>query len=179
MKGLKIRYQEQIMEKLKKQFGYTNNFSVPKIEKVVVNIGASRALSDTRFLEVMQNTLERITGQKPVFTRAKKSISNFKIREGMKIGLMVTLRGQKMYDFMDKLINFALPRVRDFRGIPEKSVDRGGNLNIGFKEHNAFPEIRTDEVEQIHGLEVSVKTTARNHDEGVALLKEAGFPLVK
>ena len=179
MKGLKIRYQEQIKEKLKKQFGYTNDFSVPKIDKVVVNIGASRALSDTRFLEVMENTLQRITGQKPVFTRAKKSISNFKIREGMKIGIMVTLRGQKMYDFLDKLINFALPRVRDFRGILEKSVDKGGNLSIGFKEHNAFPEIRTDEVEQIHGLEVSVKTTAKNHDEGVALLKEAGFPLVK
>lgn len=161
------------------KFGYKNNMAVPKITKVVINVGTGHGLKDAKFNEAVENTLIRITGQQPVKTAAKKSISNFKIREGLIVGMMVTLRGKRMYDFLDKLINIALPRVRDFRGLNPKSVDPKGNLNIGFREHISFPEIKSDEIEKIHGLQVSVVTTAKTRDEGVELLTLLGFPFSK
>lgn len=167
------------MAAMKEKFGYKNSLSVPKIDKVVVNIGTGRGLTDARFNEVAENTLARITGQKPVKTIAKKSISNFKIRQGLVVGMMVTLHGRNMYDFLDKLINVTFPRVRDFRGLESKIVDSQGNLNIGFKEHIAFPEIKSDEVEKIHGLQVAVVTTAKTKEEGLELLKLLGFPFRK
>ena len=144
--------------------------------KVIVHVGTGAGVKDAKFLETAEATLRRITGQVPVKTIAKKSIANFKIREGMVVGLKVTLRGRRMEDFLTKLINVALPRVRDFRGISPKVVDRTGNAAIGFKEHLVFPEIRTDEVERVHGLEVIIDTTATTQAEGVALLRHLGFP---
>lgn len=179
MKRLKEFYIEEVLPKMKKEFGYTNTLEAPKLNKVVINIGAGKVLKDPHFFETMEETLKKITGQKPVYSRARKSISNFKIREGMKIGLMVTLRGQRMYDFVDKLIHFALPRVRDFQGIKESSFDKNGNLNIGFKEHIVFPEIESDEVDRLHGLEIAVCVACKSKAEGMAFLKLLGFPIVK
>src|SRR3989344_6392501 len=171
MNRIKEKYQKTVQPSMKEKFGYKNNMAVPKIEKVIINVGTGPGLKDAKFNEVVEATLRRITGQKPVKTVAKKSISNFKIREGLVVGMMVTLRGSRMYDFLDKLINVTLPRVRDFRGLSPKSVDPRGNLNIGFREHIAFPEIKSDEVEKIHGLQVSIVTTAKNKQESLALLK--------
>ncbi|MBI3291100.1 50S ribosomal protein L5 [Candidatus Falkowbacteria bacterium] len=177
--SIKEKFQKVISPALKDKFGYKNNLAVPKIEKVIVNIGTGQGLKDAKFNEVAEATLQRITGQRPVKTTAKKSISNFKIRAGLVVGMMVTLRGKRMYDFLDKLINITLPRVRDFRGLDPKSVDPRGNLNLGFKEHIAFPEIKSDEVEKIHGLQVSVVTTAKTRAEGLELLSLLGFPFRK
>ena len=179
MHRLLEKYKKEIVPALMKEVGYKNNLAVPKLEKVIINVGTGKGLTDSKFNDVVENTLERITGQKPVKVGAKKSISNFKIRQGALVGMIVTLRGRRMYDFVDKLINVTFPRVRDFRGISEKSVDPHGNLNVGFREHVAFPEIKSDEVEQIHGLQVSVVTTARTKDEGLKLLKYLGFPFQK
>ncbi|MDX9893138.1 MAG: 50S ribosomal protein L5 [Patescibacteria group bacterium] len=179
MNSLKEKYQKEILPALKKEFGYVNNLAVPKIEKVIVNIGAGQGLKDPKFNEVAEDTLRRITGQKPVKTVAKKSISNFKIREGLVVGMMVTLRGERMWDFIDKLINVTLPRIRDFRGLDPKSIDPQGNLSLGFKEHISFPEIKSDEVEKIHGLQVTVVTTAKDQTSGLALLSALGFPFRK
>jgi len=174
--SLKEKYQKEISPKLKEEFGYKNNLQVPKLDKVVLNSGLGKGLKDSAFIENVESTLTRISGQKPVKTKAKKSISNFKIREGMEIGMKVTLRGKRMYDFIEKFIKVTLPRVRDFRGLNPKSVDKEGNLNIGIKEHIAFPEIKADEIEKLHGLEVTVVTTAKTKKEGLALLKALGFP---
>lgn len=179
MLRLKERYQKVVIPALKEKFGYKNNLAIPRIEKVVVNVGTGLGLKDPKFNEVVEGTLKRIAGQRPVKLAAKKSISNFKIREGLVVGMMVTLRGKRRDDFVDKLINIALPRVRDFRGLSPKSVDPQGNLNLGFKEHIVFPEIKSDEVEKIHGLEVSIVTTAKNKEEGLELLKLLGFPFQK
>lgn len=179
MNQLKEKYQKKVIPEMKKIFGYKNNLAVPYLDKVVINIGTGQGLKDAKFNEVVENTLQRITGQKPVKTNAKKSISNFKIRKGLVVGMMVTLRGNRMYDFVDKLINITLPRVRDFRGLEIKAVDDQGNLNIGLKEHVAFPEIKADEVEKIHGLQVAIITTAKNKKEGLELLKLLGFPFRK
>lgn len=179
MSRLKEKYNQVVIPAMKEKFGYKNNLAVPKIEKVVINVGTGKGLSDAKFNEVVENTLKRITGQQPVKVTAKKSISNFKIRKGLVIGMMVTLRGKKMTDFVDRLINVTLPRVRDFRGLETKSVDPSGNLNIGFREHIAFPEIKSDEVEKIHGLQVSVVTTAKTKEEGLELLRLLGFPFKK
>ena len=160
-------------------YGYTNNLAVPKITKVVLNIGVGRTKDDPKSIEVAENTLKRITGQKAVSTKAKKSISAFKVREGMIVGLKVTLRGNRMYDFLTKLVAIALPRVRDFRGLDAKNVDKQGNLNIGFREHMVFPEIKSDEIEKIHGLEVAITSTASNREEGLELLTLLGFPFKK
>ena len=157
----------------------SNTLALPRIEKITINVGLGKSLSDATFTDAVVKNLERITGQKPVLTKAKKSISNFKIREGMIVGAKVTLRGVRMYDFLDKLIHVALPRVRDFRGISEKNVDNGGNLSLGFREHIVFPEIRSDEVEKLHGLEVNITTTAKNREEGLAFFKELGVPFKK
>jgi len=179
MTRIKEKYNKVVAPALKEKFGYKNNLAIPKIEKVVVNIGTGQGLKDAKFNEVAEATLQRITGQQPVKAAAKKSISNFKIREGLVVGMMVTLRGKRMEDFIDKLINVTLPRVRDFQGLSVKSVDPQGNLNIGFSEHIAFPEIKSDEVEKIHGLQISVVTSAKTKDEGLELLRLLGFPFKK
>ncbi|MBT4120853.1 MAG: 50S ribosomal protein L5 [Candidatus Magasanikbacteria bacterium] len=176
---LKKQYKEQVVPALKEQFGYKNIMQVPELKKVVLNVGYGRHLKDAGFIENVEKTLRSITGQSPVHNKAKKSISNFKIREGMKIGISVTLRGQKMYDFIDKLTSVTLPRVRDFRGISSKSFDKTGNFTLGFKEHIAFPEIKGDSIEKIHGLEVVINTSANTKEEGQALLEKLGFPFKK
>lgn len=170
-------YKTKTVPALKETFGYKNMMAVPKIEKVVLNVGLGKGLTDSSYIETAENTLKRISGQKPVPTRAKKSISNFKIREGMVIGMKVTLRGEKMYEFLDKLVHITLPRVRDFRGLSPKAIDKDGNFNIGIKEHISFPEISADEVEKVHGLEISIVTTAHSREEGRALFESLGFPL--
>jgi large subunit ribosomal protein L5 len=176
---LKEKYRKEVIPKMREIFGYQNNLAVPKLEKVVINVGTGRALRDSKFMEVMIDNLKRITGQKPTERRAKKAISNFKIRKGLVIGLMVTLRGKRMYEFVDKLINVALPRVRDFRGLSPKGFDDQGNYTIGFKEHIVFPEIKPDEVEKLHGLEVSIVTNTKNKKEAKELLRLLGFSLAE
>mgnify|MGYP000898989844 CR=1 FL=1 len=176
MKRLIEKYRTEIVPSLQKEFGYKNILAVPRLVKISVNIGLSKALKDSKYLEVMTDTLQRITGQRPVKTLARKAVSGFGIRQGMVVGLMVTLRKAKMYDFMEKLVRVVLPRVRDFRGIPDYSVDRQGNLALGFREHIVFPEINPDEVEKIHGLEVTINTTALNQQEGLRLFTLLGIP---
>lgn len=173
------KYTENVVPALKKQFGYTNVYQVPRIMKVTVNVGLGRALKDPNHLEVVADSLARITGQKPVKTRAKKSIAGFKIREGLAIGMKVTLRKKHMLDFLYKLSMFALPRVRDFRGLDIKGIDAKGNFSIGFRESSAFPEVKSDELEKIHGLEVAITTNAKTRQEGVALFTLLGFPFKK
>lgn len=178
MNGIIEKYKTEVIPALQKDFGHKNATSVPQIDKVVVNVGVGKA-KDSNMIELAEKTIRRITGQHPVKTKAKKSIAGFKLREGTVVGLTVTLRGKKMTDFIEKLIHVTFPRVRDFRGLSVKSFDEQGNLSIGLKEHMAFPEIRPDEVEQVHGIEVTIKTTADNAEEGAALLKGLGFPFKK
>lgn len=172
-------YKEKIIPALQKELKLQNVNAVPKITKVVVNIGTGRAIKDPKLREVMAETLQRITGQKPSVREAKKSIAAFKIREGLEVGLSVTLHGRRMYDFLEKLIHVTLPRVRDFRGLKLKSIDKQGNLTIGFKEHMAFPEIKLDEVEKVHGLEVALTTTAKDAKEAQKLFELIGLPFRK
>jgi len=174
--NLREKYQKETVAYLKKQFALSNDLAVPKITKVTLNIGIGKAKDDAKMMETAENTITRITGQKPIFTKSKKSISAFKVREGMKVGIKVTLRGQRMWDFIDKLVSVAFPRVRDFRGLNPKIIDNRGNLNIGFKEHIVFPEIKSDEIEKIHGLEVAITSTAGDFTKGLALFKNLGFP---
>ncbi|MBI4276626.1 50S ribosomal protein L5 [Candidatus Uhrbacteria bacterium] len=174
--SLQQTYTTQIAPRLMTELGLTHALAVPRLRHVSVNVGTGHGLKDPKFNEVVEHTLTRITGQKPVRTLAKKSISNFKIRQGLVVGYQVTLRGQRMYDFVDKLIHVTLPRIRDFRGLDPKSIDARGNLTIGFREHLVFPEIRSDEVEKIHGLEVTLATNAGTKERGYVLLKALGFP---
>lgn len=173
---LKELYKKEIIPKMKEKFSYKNILLVPKLDKVVINVSFGGHSKDKSFIENIEKNLAKITGQKLILTKAKKSISAFKIREGNIIGAKVTLRGNRMYDFVEKLINITFPRVRDFRGINKKSVDGAGSLTIGFQEHLAFPEIRSDDVENIHGLEVSILTTAATREEALELFKLMGFP---
>ena len=173
------KFKKEITPALKEKFGYKNVMQVPKIEKVVLNVGYGRFSKEAAYIENVEDTLKAIAGQKPIRNKAKKSISNFKIRTGMDVGSSVTLRGKKMYDFIDKMVNVTLPRTRDFRGLNKKSFDRQGNFTMGFKEHIAFPEIKSDAVDKIHGLEVVINTTAKNKEEGLALLESLGFPFKK
>ncbi|MBM5789552.1 50S ribosomal protein L5 [Candidatus Parcubacteria bacterium] len=175
--AIKETYKKEVVPKLKEQFGYKNIHAVPTVASVTLNIGLGSGLKDAKYLETAEQTLTRITGQRPVKTRARKSISNFKIREGMVVGLRVTVRGKRMWDFLEKLLRVSLPRVRDFRGLPPKAFDGRGNYSIGMKEHIAFPEIRSDEIESIHGLQVTITTTATTDEEGKALLIALGLPL--
>lgn len=179
MTRLSKKYREEVVLKMKKIFGYKNNLAIPKVDKVTINIGTSRAIKEPKLLDIMQENLTSIAGQKPVLRYARKSISGFNVKEGMVVGLKVTLRGKRMEEFLDKLINITLPRVRDFRGLSIKSFDEQGNLTIGFKECSVFPEIDPNKVEVIHGLEVCVSTTAGKREEGIKLLKLLGFPLVE
>jgi len=176
---LKEKYQKNIVPSLKKEFGFKNDMLVPRLVKVVINVGFGHHLKEKEFIAGVEKSLAKLAGQKPVVTAAKKSISAFKIRGGQIIGAKVTLRGQQMYDFVDKLVNITFPRVRDFRGISDKAVDRGGNLTVGFKDHTCFPEIRLEEVDNIFGLEVCLSTTAKNRADGLELFKLLGFPFKK
>lgn len=176
---LKEKYTDEVVGSLMEKFQYDSVMEVPKLEKVVVNMGVGEAKDNPKALEAATEELEKITGQKPVSTYAKKSIANFKVREGMKIGTKVTLRGQRMYDFLDKLINIALPRVRDFRGISAKSFDGRGNYALGVKEQLMFPEIEYDEVESIRGLDIVIVTTAETDEEARAFLESMGMPFRK
>ena len=176
---LKELYQKEILPRLKEEFGLKNDFLAPKLDKVVINVGFGRHNKDKAYIESVGKSLTSISGQKPIFTKAKKSISAFKIREGMTIGAVVTLRGNRMYDFVEKLVNVSFPRVRDFRGISEKSVDRSGNINIGFKDNLSFPEISPEMSENAHGLEISITTTGNNREQGLKLFKLMGFPFKK
>ncbi len=180
VKDLKTRFTEEMAPKLREKLGIKNVMAVPKVTKVVVNAGIGPIIAkSSKDYEFVVDNLAAITGQKPVLRRAKKSVSNFKIREGMVIGISVTLRGEKMYDFLNKLVNIVFPRVRDFRGISHKSFDGNGNYSIGFKEHIVFPEISPDDVIKVHGLQVNITTTANNDEDGLALLTEMGFPFKK
>lgn len=174
--GLKSKYLETIVPNLMKQFEYSNIHQVPKVTKVTVNRGLGEASQNAKALEASLSEIALITGQKPVVTRAKKAIAGFKIREGMPVGVMVTLRSGKMYNFLDRLINLSLPRIRDFRGISPKSFDGRGNYTLGVREQLIFPEVEYDRIDQIRGMDISIITTARNDEEGRALLKEMGMP---
>ena len=173
------KYKKEIVPAMQKEFGFKNIMQVPRLKKLVLNAGIGRFVKEPRFIENVEATLSKITGQKPIRTKAKKSISNFKTREGMEIGVAVTLRGVKMYQFLEKLVSITLPRVRDFRGLSEKSFDKNGNYTIGFKENLAFPEIKADEIEKIHGLQIIINTNVKNKAEGKALLTHLGLPFVK
>ena len=174
--NLKEKYQKEIVPAMIKKFGYKNKLAVPRLTKVVLNAGAGRNAKDKSFIDGVASSLKRISGQKPVLTKAKQSIAAFKTRKGMVIGVAVTLRGQRMYDFVVKLVSMTFPRIRDFRGISPKQVDRRGNLAVGLKEHLAFPEIKAEEVDNIHGLQVCLSTTAKSGGEGLELFKLMGFP---
>jgi large subunit ribosomal protein L5 len=176
MSRLKTYYQETIVPKLKEQFSYGNIHQVPKVTKIVINRGLGEASQNAKALESSLSELAIISGQKPVVTRAKKAIAGFKIRQGMPVGAMVTLRGEKMYAFLDRLISLALPRIRDFRGVSAKSFDGRGNYSLGVKEQLIFPEIEYDSIDQIRGFDISIITTANTDEEGRALLKEMGMP---
>lgn len=173
------QYKEKIVPELKEQFGFDNIMQVPEIEKVVLNVGYGKHNKDKSYIENVERTLSMITGQKPVSNKAKKSISNFKIREGMNIGASVTLRGEQMYEFVYRLVNLALPRVRDFRGLKRKGFDGHGNYTMGIKEQLAFPEVGTDSVDMIHGMEITVVTSANSDEPAIALLEKLGFPFKK
>ncbi|NCN07149.1 50S ribosomal protein L5 [Candidatus Falkowbacteria bacterium] len=173
------KYQTESVPALKEKFGYKNINAVPKIEKVSVNIGINARNTESNYVDNVESIVTRITGQKPVKTKAKKAISAFKIREGMVVGVKATLRGQMMYDFLDKLVLVAVPRIRDFRGLDIKNIDNTGNLTLGLKEYNVFPEILPDEVERNYGLEISITTSAKNYEEGLELFKTLGFPFKK
>ncbi|MBQ6133983.1 MAG: 50S ribosomal protein L5 [Lachnospiraceae bacterium] len=179
MARLKEQYQNEIVKDLTKKFGYKNVMEVPKLVKIVVNIGLGEAKENKKLLESAQGDLEIITGQHAVITNAKHSIANFKIREGMGIGVKTTLRGEKMYDFLDRLVNLALPRVRDFRGVNPDSFDGRGNYSLGLKEQIIFPEIEYDKVDAIRGMDIAFVTTAKTDEEGRELLRLFGMPFSK
>lgn len=175
-KRLKNTYEEIVVPKLTEQFGYTNIHQVPKVVKITVNRGLGEASQNAKALDSSLSEIALITGQKPVVTRAKKAIAGFKIREGMPVGVMVTLRSKRMYAFLDRLLNLALPRIRDFRGVSPKSFDGRGNYSLGIREQLIFPEVDYDSIDQIRGMDISIITTAKTDEEGRALLKEMGMP---
>ena len=179
MSRLKDLYKDEIVDAMIKKFGYKNIMEVPKLDKIVINMGVGEAKENAKVLDSAVKDLETITGQKVVLTRAKNSVANFKIREGMPIGCKTTLRGEKMYDFMDRLVNLALPRVRDFRGISADSFDGRGNYALGVKEQLIFPEIEYDKVEKVRGMDVIVVTTAKTDEEARELLRLFGMPFAK
>ena len=177
--SLRKKYETEVKKALKEKFGYTNDHKIPRLNKIVLNMGVGEASHNSKIAEVIEGQLSKIAGQKCVVTKAKKSIASYKLREGMPVGAMVTLRGERMYDFLQKLICVVLPRIRDFRGISPKNIDKQGNLSIGFKEHIVFPEIRHDEVERIHGLQVNISTNAGTREVGETMFKLMGFPMQK
>ncbi|EKD43082.1 MAG: 50S ribosomal protein L5 [uncultured bacterium] len=172
-------YKKEIVPALKQELKLKSVMQVPKISKIVINVGVGRFVKDAGYIDNVEKTLLKITGQKPVRTKAKKAISNFKVREGQEIGVVVTLHGNRMYQFLEKLINVSFPRIRDFRGISDKAFDKQGNYTLGLKENTAFPEVKTGEIDKIHGLEIVFNTTAKNREAGKALLTHLGFPFIK
>ena len=179
MSRLKEKYQNEIVDALMKKFGYKNIMEVPKLDKVVINMGVGEAKENAKLLDAAVKDMETITGQKAVLTRAKNSVANFKIREGMPIGCKVTLRGEKMYEFVDRLINLSLPRVRDFRGVNPNAFDGRGNYAMGIKEQLIFPEIEYDKVDKVRGMDVIFVTTAQTDEEARELLAQFGMPFKK
>src|SRR5215471_5114249 len=177
--GLKERYRQEVVPSLRKEFSYENPMQVPTLNKVVVNIGMGEAVQNSRAMDAAVADLTAITGQRPVITRAKRSVAAFKLREGMSIGCMVTLRGDRMYYFLDKLMNVALPRLRDFQGVSPDAFDGRGNYTLGIREQLVFPEIDYDKIDKVRGMEVSIVTTARTDEEGRRLLKLMGMPFKK
>lgn len=176
---LKEKYTKEIVPQLQEKLGFKNVKLAPRLTKVVLNVGFGRHSKEKELIAAIGRSLEKISGQKPVFTAAKKSIAAFKIRDGLIIGAKVTIRGQRMFDFTEKLVNITFPLVRDFRGISEKSVDRSGNMTIGFKEYNSFPEIRLSEADHVFGLEVCLTTSSKTREEGLELFRLLGFPFKK
>ena len=176
---LKSEYRERIRAAMKEQFGYTNEMQIPKLDKIVLNMGIGESVADSKKVQSAMADLAKIAGQKPVATKARNSIAGFKLREGMVIGAKVTLRKDRMYEFLDRLITIALPRVKDFRGLRPTSFDGRGNFAMGLKEHIVFPEINYDQIEQMWGMDIIVTTTAKTDDEARALLKEFQFPFVQ
>ena len=175
----KTKYKEEVTPTLRERYGYKNIMQVPRLEKVVLNIGVGEAIQNAKALEAAQSDLVAITGQHPITTRAKKSISAFRLREGMPVGLKVTLRGERMYDFFDRLVNAVLPRIREFQGVSPNAFDGRGNYTLGIKDQVAFPEIDYDKIDKARGMEVSIVTTARNDEEGRHLLELMGMPFIK
>ncbi len=176
---LKEKYRQEVVPALQKDFNYKNPMQVPTVNKVVINIGMGEAIQNTKAMDAAVGDLALITGQRPVITRAKRSVATFKLREGQQIGCMVTLRGERMYQFLDKLINAALPRIRDFQGISAEAFDGRGNYTLGLREQLVFPEIDYDRVDKVRGMEVSIVTTARTDEEGRQLLRHLGMPFKK
>ena len=179
MSRLQEKYRKTVIPAMRKSFAIENVMAVPKIEKIVINTGIGRIAKEDKTTERVAKDLTMIVGQKPVLKKAKQSISGFKLREGMNVGISVTLRGKRMYDFLDRLISIALPRSRDFRGIEVKNFDKMGNLNFGIRESSIFPEINYENVKDIFGMEVTVVTTAKNREKGIELLRQMGFPIKK
>ena len=178
-KKIKNQYQEDAIPALKEKFGYKNVYEIPKLVKITVNMGVGEAVQNVKMLDAAVKELTKIVGQKPVVTRAKKSIATYKLRAGMPIGTMVTLRGEKMYDFLQKLVSVALPRIRDFRGVNDRSFDGRGNYSLGLKEQMLFPEIKYDDVDVTRGMDITIVTTAKTDEEAKALLAELGMPFRK
>jgi large subunit ribosomal protein L5 len=176
MPRLKDLYMKSVRPQLMREFGYKNLHEVPKLEKIVINVGMGAAIDNPKLLDSAVEELATISGQRPVVTRAKKAISNFRLREGMAIGVKVTLRGARMYEFLDRLINVAIPRIRDFRGVPTRSFDGRGNYTLGIKEQLIFPEVDYDKVEKVHGMDITIVTTAERDDEALTLLAGFGMP---
>ncbi len=176
MSRLREKYHKEVVPGLQKRFGYKNVMQVPRLEKVVINMGVGEATQDAKAIDGAVNDLTLIAGQKPVITKAKKSIAAFKVRAGMTVGCKVTLRGERMYEFLDKLFHIALPRIRDFRGVSPQSFDGRGNYNLGLKEQLIFPEINYDKIDKVRGMDVTIVTTAKNDEEGMELLKLLGMP---
>ena len=176
---LKEKYQTEVRKKLQDEFAIKNPMAIPKVEKVVLNMGVGEAISNIKVLDNAVDELATITGQKPVITKAKKSIASFKLREGQSIGTRVTLRGEKMYEFLDRLINIALPRVRDFRGVPTKSFDGRGNYTLGIRDHVIFPEIDVSKIDKSKGMNITIVTNAKDDDQARFLLRELGLPFTK
>ena len=173
---LKQRYAAEVVPALQKQFSYTNPMQVPRVDKIIINIGLGEALTNAKAVDAAVGDIQLITGQKPVVTRAKRSIAQFRVRTGNPIGVKVTLRGERMWDFLERLTRIALPRIRDFRGVPAKSFDGRGNYSLGLREQLAFPEIDYDKVDRLRGLEISIVTTAKTDEEGKRLLELLGMP---
>ncbi len=176
---LKEKYQKEVAPALQKEFSIPNVMLIPKLEKVVINVGTGRHIKDKEYMNRITAVLEKISGQKPILCKARKSISAFKVRQGMTVGIKVTLRGKRMYDFTEKLVNITLPRVHDFRGLKTKSIDPLGNLSLGFKDQSAFPEVSVEDLDHTFGLELSFATSAKNKEQGLALFTLLGFPFQK
>ena len=179
MPRLKEKYKAEVIESLKQEYGYKNIHQVPKVTKVVINVGAGEAVQNVKCIDSIVDYIKDISGQKPIIRKARKSIAGFKLREGHPIGVKVTLRRDRMYDFLDRLISTALPRVRDFKGLSQKAFDGAGNYSIGIKEQLVFPEVNFDKIDKVRGLNISIVTTAKTDDESRTLLREMGIPFRK